>query len=271
VSECGREGRSAPSGRWCTRAAMGTATVCVTVEEALTYILTMHRLAGSRAGQGTEEEEALGHSPPTLPAAMLSSAQDEMRGWDISEVVFTPAMWPIYQPLLRADCTLFDSYVHKPLQPPVMSPGAAHAADSSTGLRPGISGVTTADSVSCSGIAGDRAGTPAGTPSASVDGPMSACCSAPADTQPSTQLGGGGPSDVGEAPFPGLPIFAWWGGRDRRVSKELVHGWSRFTSGPFQMTCMPGGTHLWPLDPALKPQWLKELVGHLESLGLGNE
>lgn len=35
----------------------------------------------------------------------------ECRGWDISEVVFSAAMWPTYQPLLRADFTLFDEYV----------------------------------------------------------------------------------------------------------------------------------------------------------------
>jgi len=35
---------------------------------------------------------------------------EECRGWDISEVVFSAAMWPTYQPLLRADFTLFDEY-----------------------------------------------------------------------------------------------------------------------------------------------------------------
>jgi surfactin synthase thioesterase subunit len=36
--------------------------------------------------------------------------QDECRQWDINEVVFTPAMWPTYEPLLRADFRLFDEY-----------------------------------------------------------------------------------------------------------------------------------------------------------------
>lgn len=35
---------------------------------------------------------------------------DECRGWDISEVVFSTGMWPMYQPLLRADFTIFDEY-----------------------------------------------------------------------------------------------------------------------------------------------------------------
>lgn len=38
------------------------------------------------------------------------NTQDECRGWDVNEVVFTPALWPIYQALMRADFTLFDEY-----------------------------------------------------------------------------------------------------------------------------------------------------------------
>lgn len=38
------------------------------------------------------------------------SLQEECRGWDISDVVFSAAMWPTYQPLLRADFTIFDEY-----------------------------------------------------------------------------------------------------------------------------------------------------------------
>lgn len=36
--------------------------------------------------------------------------KDECREWDISEVVFSAGMWPMYQPLLRADFTIFDEY-----------------------------------------------------------------------------------------------------------------------------------------------------------------
>jgi medium-chain acyl-[acyl-carrier-protein] hydrolase len=36
--------------------------------------------------------------------------KDECREWDISEVVFSEAMWGMYQPLLRADFTMFDEY-----------------------------------------------------------------------------------------------------------------------------------------------------------------
>ena len=36
--------------------------------------------------------------------------QDECRGWDINDLVFTPALWGTYQHLMRSDFQLFDSY-----------------------------------------------------------------------------------------------------------------------------------------------------------------
>ena len=36
--------------------------------------------------------------------------QEECRGWDVNEAVFSPALWGSYQSLMRADFTLFDSY-----------------------------------------------------------------------------------------------------------------------------------------------------------------
>ena len=36
--------------------------------------------------------------------------QEEARGWDVNEVVFSDAMWMTYQPLLRGDFALFDEY-----------------------------------------------------------------------------------------------------------------------------------------------------------------
>lgn len=42
------------------------------------------------------------------PAA--KAVQEECRSWDVNEVVFSPALWGSYQPLMRADFTLFDSY-----------------------------------------------------------------------------------------------------------------------------------------------------------------
>ncbi|GIL69908.1 hypothetical protein Vretifemale_675, partial [Volvox reticuliferus] len=43
--------------------------------------------------------------------------KDEVRGWDVNEVVFTPDMWPLYEPILRADFTIFDEYELQPDEP----------------------------------------------------------------------------------------------------------------------------------------------------------
>jgi hypothetical protein len=48
---------------------------------------------------------------PLFFYSLFPGVQDECRGWDISEVVFTAAMWPTYQPLLRDDFTVFDEYI----------------------------------------------------------------------------------------------------------------------------------------------------------------
>jgi hypothetical protein len=39
-------------------------------------------------------------------------AQEECRGWDVNEIVFSNAMWPVYHGLMRADFKLFDEYEH---------------------------------------------------------------------------------------------------------------------------------------------------------------
>lgn len=46
----------------------------------------------------------------TVLAITMTSLQEECRGWDINETVFSPGMWELYQPLLRADFSLFDEY-----------------------------------------------------------------------------------------------------------------------------------------------------------------
>ena len=52
----------------------------------------------------------LAGSAETLERTSARGAQEECRGWDVNEVVFTPALWPTYQALMRADFTLFDEY-----------------------------------------------------------------------------------------------------------------------------------------------------------------
>ncbi|PNH10334.1 Linear gramicidin dehydrogenase LgrE [Tetrabaena socialis] len=49
---------------------------------------------------------------PWRPQRGLGDAdfKDEMRGWDVNEVVFTPGVWELYEPVLRADNTVFDEY-----------------------------------------------------------------------------------------------------------------------------------------------------------------
>ena len=39
--------------------------------------------------------------------------QEECRGWDVNEIVFSRAMWSVYHLLMRADFTLFDEYDFK--------------------------------------------------------------------------------------------------------------------------------------------------------------
>eukprot|EP00884_Botryococcus_braunii_P006353 jgi/Botrbrau1/15719/Bobra.4_1s0089.2 len=58
---------------------------------------------------------------PWRQQANLSEAQfkEECRGWDVNEVVFSEALWPVYHSLMRADFTLFDSYqYHHQGKPP---------------------------------------------------------------------------------------------------------------------------------------------------------
>ena len=43
----------------------------------------------------------------------IGSLQEECRSWDVNEVIFSQAMWPVYQPLMRADFTLFDEYEYQ--------------------------------------------------------------------------------------------------------------------------------------------------------------
>jgi surfactin synthase thioesterase subunit len=107
--------------------------------------------------------------------------QEECAAWDINPAVFGAGAWPMYQPMLRADFTLFDMY---PCQ--------------ST------------------------------TPESALD----------------------------------VPIVAFYGKGDRRVTEAMVHGWQRWTARSF--TCSPMcGNHLWPLDREHKQAWLTAIVQEL--------
>ncbi|PRW20885.1 Monothiol glutaredoxin- chloroplastic [Chlorella sorokiniana] len=111
--------------------------------------------------------------------------KEECRGWDVNELVFSAALWGTYQPLMRADFTLFDEYEH---------------------------------------------------------------------------------THGGQPPF-AFPLITFWGSRDRRIKQHLVQGWSRFTTGAFELHEMEGH-HLWPLDKASKAVWLGQIAAQLEQLAL---
>lgn len=44
----------------------------------------------------------------------VAQLQAECRLWDVNEVVLRPDVWPTFEPLLRADFSLFDQYTHGP-------------------------------------------------------------------------------------------------------------------------------------------------------------
>ncbi len=49
--------------------------------------------------------------PNPIPVSRRNGVvQEECRAWDVNEVLFTPALWPTYHSLMRADFTLFDEY-----------------------------------------------------------------------------------------------------------------------------------------------------------------
>jgi len=41
--------------------------------------------------------------------------KDEVRAWGASEVIFSPALWPVYLPVLRSDYSMFDEYAFEGL------------------------------------------------------------------------------------------------------------------------------------------------------------
>ncbi|KAK9824782.1 hypothetical protein WJX74_008322 [Apatococcus lobatus] len=48
-----------------------------------------------------------------LQPYVVVAHSDECRGWDINDLVFTPALWATYQHLMRSDFQLFDSYTYQ--------------------------------------------------------------------------------------------------------------------------------------------------------------
>ncbi|KAL3140709.1 hypothetical protein ABBQ32_005265 [Trebouxia sp. C0010 RCD-2024] len=59
-----------------------------------------------------------------------------------------------------------------------------------------------------------------------------------------------------------FPISTFHGTRDRRVTRAMVEGWQRLTTGSFSCAAVEG-THLWPLDKTAKTVWLQAIVAQL--------
>lgn len=69
---------------------------------------------------------------------------------------------------------------------------------------------------------------------------------------------------AGEPPL-GCPITAFYGSRDRRITKGMVEGWQLFTNGSFEAIQIEGH-HLWPLNKEAKVSWLSHICQRLGSL-----
>ena len=109
--------------------------------------------------------------------------QDECRAWDINEVVFSPDLWRMYQPMLRADFRIFDEYeidaaggrAHSRTDgyPPVGAPPSAPPPTDETGEVSEMISVWGAPAEKVSSLLGDAAGVPS-TIAAGVAAPTAA-------------------------------------------------------------------------------------------------
>ena len=71
-------------------------------------------------------------------------------------------------------------------------------------------------------------------------------------------------SCAGAAPLD-CPVTAFYGTRDRRITKNMIQGWRRFTTGRFELLEI-AGHHLWPLDKEAKVSWLGNISERLTML-----
>lgn len=51
----------------------------------------------------------------------------------------------------------------------------------------------------------------------------------------------------------------------RRVTRELVEGWQRFTPHPLHVHSVEGG-HMWPVDKQARIPWVKSIVQVLQDV-----
>ncbi|KAG2490101.1 hypothetical protein HYH03_011407 [Edaphochlamys debaryana] len=198
-----------------------------------------------------------------VPYCVLSHSYgcwEEMRGWDINEVVFSDGMWQMYEPLLRADARMYDEYE---LWLDVLD--EQHAANRQLLLDELLSeGV---EQPHCFGKATFGAAAKGAPPAAAV--PVTASSVSGGGGTGGSGNDGGRTNDAGVMPFD-FPITAFWGAQDRRVRQPLVAPWAGYTRAPFRLAPI-AGNHLWPLNcRAAKEAWLRGAVGAFErALGWG--
>lgn len=63
-----------------------------------------------------------------------------------------------------------------------------------------------------------------------------------------------------------FPIHTFWGTQDKKITTEMVQGWSRFTKSEFTCTEILGD-HLWPINNAeAKTAWLTHITEGLTKI-----
>ena len=62
-----------------------------------------------------------------------------------------------------------------------------------------------------------------------------------------------------------VPITAFYGSQDRRISRDMVCGWAAHTSASFSLVCIEGH-HLWPTQKEAKAVWLQHIVDVCDKL-----
>ena len=69
---------------------------------------------------------------------------------------------------------------------------------------------------------------------------------------------------AGAAPLD-CPITVFHGTRDKRITKGMMEGWQRCSTGAYELLEVTGH-HLWPLDREAKHSWLGLIAERLARL-----
>eukprot|EP00798_Chlamydomonas_sp_ICE-L_P020966 gene20966-27821_t len=203
------------------------------------------------------------------PSASLSA---ECRAWGINEAVFTPGVWPVYSPLLRADFRIFDEYKFRPLGRSCSADAPADAAEHAAVTLGQAMEALWMTTITAKEV--DAADQAAVTPEQATEAfrltaitatNVDAAEQAAVTPEQATEASQVTPSTATKvagwhstSPTLPFPVHAFWGTRDTRATRKLVEEWGRFTCGAFSCTEIDGG-HLWPLEKDAKKQWLSQI------------